>query len=457
MEQRKRAKLEKIFERLLKDIKPDELEVKSTTAHANEIMSRLKRIVPKDVELRVVGSIARSTNLAGDSDIDIFMLFDKKYSKEELERLGLDYAKRIVDKGKNETYEVKYAEHPYTRLHLNDLGLNIDLVPAYKISSIEEMGTTVDRSPLHTEFLNTHLTDKQRDEIRVLKFFLKVHNIYGAEVKVKGFSGYLCELLVYTFGSLINLFEEASKFKLPLVIVPEEKKFFNDELTAKRFGSQFVVIDPVDKNRNVAAGVAIESLAKFVILSRQVVENPTLELFFGKGFSSKDAPKLLKQFESESGLRPIVLYLKVPNKSEDIIWPQLNKAANILAELLFKEGISPYIYNSWVEENIGFILYFFPNDLSTSKFIKGPNIFIGDYSNKFIEKHKRALGILINGAEIYALEKRPILEELIRRLIKRKELNSSSDIKMKNALILNKIPRRFAERAYIALIEKISL
>ncbi len=457
MEKEKREKLERIFERILKDIKPDDLEIKSTIAHANEIMSRLKKIVPEDVELRVVGSIARSTNLAGDSDIDIFMLFSKKYSKEELEKLGLDYAKKIVDKSKNESYEIKYAEHPYTRLHLNDLGINIDIVPAYKISNIEEMGTTVDRSPLHTEFLNANLTDKQRDEIRVLKFFMKMHNIYGAEVKVKGFSGYLCELLVYTFGSLINLFEEASKFKLPLIIIPEERKVLNDESISKKFNSNFVVIDPVDKNRNVAAGVSIESLAKFVLLSRKVIEEPKLELFYGKSFSSNEATKLLKRFEEESKLQPVLISLKVPDKSTDIIWPQLNKAGNIIISLLEREGIKPYIFNIWLQDKQGFLIYFFPKELSSAKLVKGPNVFAGQYSSEFLKKHKNALGILISGQEIYAIEKREELSKILHNIIRRKELNSSEDIKMKNSKILMNIPRKYAEKAWIAVIEKTSL
>ncbi|MFP3278780.1 MAG: CCA tRNA nucleotidyltransferase [Candidatus Micrarchaeota archaeon] len=457
MEQEKRKKLEKIFEHILKEVKPDELEVKSIIAHANEIIERLKSIVPHDVELRIVGSIARSTNLAGDADIDIFMLFDKKYGEQELERLGLDYAKRIVKKDKNESYEVKYAEHPYTRLHLNDIGIDVDLVPAYKITSAEELGTTVDRSPLHTEFLNAHLTDEQRDQIRILKFFLKMHHIYGAEVKVKGFSGYLSELLVYTFGSLIDLFEKASKFKLPLVIIPAEKKVVNDESIAKRFNSQFVVIDPVDKNRNVAAGTSIESLAKFVLLSRQVISKPSLKLFYGKSFSSTEAPKLLKKFENDSGLKPLLIYLKVPDKSDDIIWPQLNKAGRILLDLLAKEEFKACIFNSWVEKGNGFLLYFFPNDLSKAKLFKGPDVFLGEYSNSFVEAHKNAFGIIVNNTQLFALEKREKLEELIKKLLKKKELNSSADIKMKSAKVLNRIPKRFAESAYLALIEKISL
>ncbi|MGC9099149.1 MAG: CCA tRNA nucleotidyltransferase [Candidatus Micrarchaeia archaeon] len=457
MDPAKEKKLKQIFEHVLKEIKPDELEIKSTIAHANEIISRLKEVVPKDVELRVVGSIARSTNLSGDSDIDIFMLFSKKYSEEELERLGLDYAKRIIDKKKNESYEIKYAEHPYTRLYLNDINLKIDIVPAYKISNIEEMGTTVDRSPLHTDYLNEHLTDRQRDDIRVLKFLLKQHNIYGAEVTVKGFSGYLCELLVLTFGSLTKLLEEAPKFKLPMAIIPDEKKVFHDEALAKRFNSRFVVIDPVDKNRNVAAGLSIESLAKFVLVARELIENPRLDLFYKKGFSSEDAPRLIKNFEKESGLRPVLIVVGVPNKSEDIIWPQLDKAGRIIISMVEKNGLSVYLYNVWVKGRQGFLLYYLPNDLSRSKLAKGPDVFAGEYSGSFIKKHRNSFGLFVKESILYSIDKRGHYLEIISKLMKRKELNSSSDIKMKDAKIFDKIPKRYAEDSYAALLETTSL
>jgi len=49
-----------------------------------------------------------------------------------------------------------------------------------------------------------------------------MHHIYGAEVKVKGFSGYLSELLVYTFGSLIDLFETL-QIQASFGIIPAER------------------------------------------------------------------------------------------------------------------------------------------------------------------------------------------------------------------------------------------
>ena len=211
---------DKIFEKVLKDIKPSASEVADLTHKVNELMELLAKIVPKTVELRVAGSIARGTNLKGAGDVDIFMLFNKKIERDRIVKLGLEYGKKVLQKKKGR-YEIKYAEHPYVRLYLDSLGMKADLVPAFKIDDVSEMGTTVDRTPLHTEFINSHLSTKQRDEVRLLKYLLKAHGIYGAEVKINGFSGYLCELLVHHYGSLQNLLVSAAKFHLPLVIEPE--------------------------------------------------------------------------------------------------------------------------------------------------------------------------------------------------------------------------------------------
>jgi tRNA nucleotidyltransferase (CCA-adding enzyme) len=458
MEEKKEKKLKNIFKHVLKEIKPDELEVKSTIAHANEVMDRLKGIIPKDVELRIVGSIARSTNLSGDADIDIFMLFSKRYSDEEISRLGLKYAKMIVNNKKHERIEIKYAEHAYARVYLNDFNIKIDLVPAFKISNIKDMGTSVDRSPLHTDFINSHFTDRQRDEVRLLKYLLKAHRIYGAEVKIKGFSGYLCELLVYTFGSLERLLEAASKFTMPMCIVPEEKKIISDEGIFRKFNSQFVVIDPVDANRNVAAGVSIESLSRFVIIAREIIKNPRLEFFYGKGFSSMKAPLLLNTFEKDSGLKPYLVIAKVPDKSEDIVWPQLNKIGNAIMVEASKEGFDTYIYLSWISKGEGILLYFMPDDNTNSRIIKGPSTFKGEYSGRFLEKHSHALGIFVKDDIIFAIEKKrykDVAEAL--RAIAKSVGKGNTEIKISNAKILADIPKRYAEEAYAALLDKITL
>src|SRR5271157_5080548 len=206
-----------VFERVLRNIKPSRKELKESVHSVNMLMERLKKVMPREIEARVVGSVVRGTQLRGDSDVDIFLLFSKTHTREKITRDGMEYAKRIVKK-KGERYEIKYAEHPYVRVYLDDIGVKADIVPAFKIDNIEDMGTAVDRSPMHADFMSKHLSEKQRDEVRLLKHLLDVHDIYGAEIAIGGFSGYLCELLVLHYGSLPKLLESAAAFRLPVVL-----------------------------------------------------------------------------------------------------------------------------------------------------------------------------------------------------------------------------------------------
>ncbi len=282
MDMATKKKAEQIFNRVIKIVKPSNNEIQNSIKCANEIMGMLKGIVGKEVELRVVGSLAKATNLRGSADIDIFMLFKKTLHKEDITKKGLEYSRALCKARKNTKYEIKYAEHPYAKLHLDDYGINVDIVPAYKLDNISEMGTAVDRSPLHTEFINSNLNDKQRDDVRVLKYLLKSHGIYGAEVRIKGLSGYLCELLIHQFGSLIGLLEYMSSVKLPVCLKPLNRSVAYDESIKKKFTSEFIVIDPVDENRNVAASVSSEALAKFALISKMFISEPNISLIYVK-------------------------------------------------------------------------------------------------------------------------------------------------------------------------------
>ena len=111
----------KVRKRILADIKPSKEELQETVYLVNKLSSRLKRAVPKDVEIRVTGSISRGTNLNDTADIDIFLLFSTKFKKDYIIKKGLAYGKKALRKG--DSFEIKYAEHPYMRLYLNDLGI----------------------------------------------------------------------------------------------------------------------------------------------------------------------------------------------------------------------------------------------------------------------------------------------------------------------------------------------
>lgn len=459
MEKAKEKKAEQIFKRVLAEIKPSKIEASATTANVNILTHRLKKIVPKNVEIMVVGSIARGTNLKGDADIDLFMLFDSSLAKEKLARLGLEYGKRLVDKKKGEHFEIKYAEHPYVRVFFSN-GIRADIVPARKIKDASNLATAVDRSPLHANFVNENLSEKQRDEVRLLKYLLKAHSIYGAEIKTGGFSGYLCELLIHQYGSLTKLLENIARLRPPVTLDPKTKTSFVDEKIAKKFNSSFVVIDPVDPDRNVAAAVTEESLARFALLSRRFISGPTIDLFYGYGYSSIKTRSMLDSFIKGSGINLFLMVLNVPDKSADVLWPQLRKAMGLFTDYLKKYGYAPYLEIPWVEGRKGFILMGLPRSKIETRLMKGPDVFKAPNPDLFLEKHKDSFGFVLQGSNLYTIEsnKYPEAAEIMREIAKGRIIKLQKDVTLKGAkLFVNKIPKEYSESTYVELRKVISL
>ncbi len=459
MDLSKIKRAERVFGKVLSEVKPSKVEMNATTASINTVMHRLRNIVDKGVELKVVGSIARETNLKGDSDVDIFVLFQKKTDSGELVRKGLAYGKALAN-GKRDRYEIKYAEHPYVRLYLDELDVRIDLVPALKIDSIEEMGTTVDRTPLHADFINANLSGKQRDDARVLKQLLKAHHIYGAEVKVGGFPGYLCEILVYHYGSLLKLLDNASQFTLPIILDPKTKGRLSDNAIAKRFNSKFVVIDPVDPNRNVAAGVSLESLSRFILVSRAFVKDPSIKCFYGYGFSALSAASISSKFIKESGFAFYLISTKVPDKTEDILWPQLRKVANMIIEMASRYDYGIHMAIPWISGSYGNILLIAPEHSPRTRLIRGPEVFMREASENFLKQHKDNIGMVLRDSSIYVIEKNKYkdIEAFLRDAIKDGKVGKHKDIRLNGAkLFVNKIPKRLSESACSEILKKITL
>ncbi len=285
---------QRIFDKVLAKVKPTEKEIKEDWEFIEKLVDKLNKMTPEDIYVEVAGSIAKGTSRKGDRDFDVFMLFSKKYSVLELMSDGLKYAKQAA---KGNKYEIAYAEHPYLRTWIQ--GKEIDIVPSYKISDISERVTSVDRSPLHTRYINSVMNDSQKDDVRLLKQFLKGSGIYGAEGRIQGFSGYLCELLIVAHKNFVGLLETASKWKeVPTFDI--EKKRMPSELKKKFPNSAMIVIDPVDENRNVAAAVSKTSLSILIHSSREFLRKPSINYFFPpeKKINKKWIETQLKQRDS---------------------------------------------------------------------------------------------------------------------------------------------------------------
>ncbi len=388
---------------VLSRVTPSETEEAAMRAGISTVIGRLSKIVGSRAELIVAGSSARGTNISGDSDVDIFMLFDKSVGKDSMEHEAVNAAKLFVKGMKGESYVVKYAEHPYARLLLGDLGINVDLVPAYKISSTDEMGTSVDRTQLHNEFVNAHMTTAQKGDVRVLKALLKEHFIYGAESKTEGFSGYLCELLVLHYGSLLEVLERMSSAKMPLAIQPGRDARESADALAKRFGKAFVVVDPIDAGRNVAANVSEESLARLAIVARTLLDKPSESTFYSKGHSDANPQRSIADLRKRLGISMHAISMEFKDVSDEIIWQQVKKLERRVAASLSSNGTTVLLSLSNVSDGHAMACFFVGTAHNRFKVVSGPSAFMGSAADSFIRAHSDAIFLSLDNDKLFAV------------------------------------------------------
>ncbi len=310
--------LSELKDEVLRRIKPNKEDEENIKSHLSPILERIK-----DMDFQVQGSFAKGTWLRGSSDVDVFIFFDRNM-KDKMEEIVMDLESRMI----GYSTEKAYAEHPY--LIVKDGLIEVDLVPAIKVENGSSIVTAVDRTPFHTNFVNSHLTEEQKDDVRVLKQFMKGIGVYGAEIKVMGFSGYICELLVIKYGSFEEVLRQASSWR-PQVKVEIEKG-------EKKFEDPLVVIDPVDPKRNAAAAVSLKSLGTFSLASRTFLMNPSMEYFFPREVEGKPLGDVL------------LVEINVKEKvSSDILWGQVSKSIERIRKELSTNGFRVIDVQAWEE------------------------------------------------------------------------------------------------------------
>ena len=285
-------------------------------------LNEMKKSEGMEFEVFVGGSLAKGTDIKG-SDADIFLLFNGNFDPLGVVK-GL---RKIFPEGKEE-----YSEHPYITIERN--GLSVDIVPGYKTSSPDKMKTSVDRTPLHVEFVRKKFDEEMKDEARMLKQFLKGIGAYGAESSVRGMSGYVAELLIYHYGTFENVLKEASKWRIPVVIGEESERFK---------GANMVLIDPVDTDRNAAANVSEENLATFILAANLFSWERWKDFFFPK----------IRYFSIPDGAVAVRFTCKKCNP--EVIIPNLKRISDILKKELEVSGFRIQYSSVFLDGN-GYIL-----------------------------------------------------------------------------------------------------
>ncbi len=308
---------------VLKRIKPTQAEDRKVLSAAEELSKKViaaGRDLKVHVEPMLVGSVAKGTHLK-DPDIDLFLLFPESTTVDELRSSGLAIGRKVVGGREH------FAQHPYVRGDFK--GFQVDLVPAFRIRDTRRKMSAVDRTPFHTEFVKKHLEKGLEDEVRLLKRFMKGIECYGAEAKVQGFSGYLCELLVMRFGSFKKVLEAAKDWKVgeALELPGHPGKEFPEPLT---------FVDPVDPTRNVASAVVPDTLVRFVQASREYLRSPSIRFFFPAERRAMSADEIERVADGRVANIVAITFPKL-DLIDDVVYPQLRKSLSAVTALLERE------------------------------------------------------------------------------------------------------------------------
>lgn len=377
--------LEKVSAAVLKRVTPTKKEKGKILSLTENLVEKIKAAAKKagvEAEVRVEGSVAKDTWLREEPDIDIFLRVPTSMPREAFEKLGLKIAKEATRGFKQIE---RFAEHPYLEAFVNSTRVNI--VPCYRVKKGEWVSAT-DRTPFHTEYVKPKLNDQLRNEIRVLKRFMKGIGVYGAEIKVGGFSGYLCELLILNYGSFANVLKTAADLKNSWLIDYEGYYKGREDEAKKIFPEPLVVVDPVDKGRNVASALRRERLVEFVASSRGFLTNPSLKFFYPRetrAFSPKQLASEIKKRESALVFIKFDRVEAVP----DVLWGQLYKTQRSLRKLLELNDFHVVRDSVWSsEQDLNVLVFELEHDvLPLIKKHIGPPIRKKTECENFLRKH----------------------------------------------------------------------
>jgi tRNA nucleotidyltransferase (CCA-adding enzyme) len=353
-----------LFKKVLERIRPSRDERKKISGTVSHIKSRLERHLPKGVRMLLAGSIAKNTFLHDEGDIDLFLLFPKTFNKEAMGELVMDTVKKEF-----RNYEIAYAEHPYARIFVN--GIKADIVPAYNITHVAHMGSAVDRSKFHVNFVKKYL--KSVDGVLLLKKMLKSFRIYGADMKSRGVSGYLAELTVIKYGSMEKAMEAVSKWRFGEVVEINERWKDREKARQKFQGAPLIFIDPTDRNRNVASALSAENFSRLVLLARAFAKKPDERLFFPKPGKAKYMPRL------------IGITFKSPKIIDETKYGELGRLASKAARHLESKGFEVILAQAYDNGTTSACVIGVANELVGRNFIRhGPPLEMAEGVARFV-------------------------------------------------------------------------
>lgn len=366
------AAIEKL---VLKKITPTSLQRKKIERAIHALKKQVMQEISKTslpISIELVGSTAKDTYIQTAVDIDLFLVFPSTTTRDTLREKGLTIGRAILT-----NQEECFAEHPYVRGMYQ--GYKTEIVPCYKIGSTSQKLSAVDRTPFHTNYVQTHLKEIQKKEVRLFKQFLHGIGCYGAEAEIEGFSGYLCEILIIKFKTFQRLLIAVQHWR-------HGEKFTLTKRPAPHFETPLIFIDPVDPERNVASALSNDKFDLFLTACKAYVKKPRLTFFFPNPLKSWSLEKIRKEIETEEY---IIVKLPKPDIISENLYPQVRKAVRSITELCKHHDFQILDTHFYINKTAVYILLH-PNSSTVSKTIvhPGPPIILKQNIDEFLEKWK---------------------------------------------------------------------
>jgi tRNA nucleotidyltransferase (CCA-adding enzyme) len=401
-----------IYSKVLSKITPSKKDLKEELELFKTIEKKILTVEGNHSHLAWCGSSARNTHLKGDRDLDLFIMFDKELNEKEFEKEGLKLGKAVF---RGHFWEKAYSQHPYIRGIIN--GFDVEIIPSYIVKKGNEKKSAVDRTPFHNKYLLARMNTKQKQEVRLLKQFLKGINAYGADLKNCALPGYGVELLILKYETFENALINISKWKNGQKIKFNTKK-------SKNFEEPLVLIDPVDENRNVASALSQKQFNKMIFASELFLTKPNIKFFFPKPTKKWDKSKIKKMLAKKELITIKTTFPK--NILSDLVWGQLRRMLKKISRDLTQKDFTVLREEVWSnEKDVWFIFELETLTLQKAKKIVGPNIEDKENTEKFLENKKK----ILSGPRI---ENGRIVIEIERSIVDAKKILSNFINEYKN-------------------------
>lgn len=370
-----------------------------------ELLSTLKEKIELDLNalgyiarVENQGSFVRKTYLSEDDSFDLLLILQKS-DKSKMHQI-LDSLEKRLKKDRINNNFIETTKHtgklPYLRLNVD--GELINVFVGFEVSPGEDPESIFDLIPMHSQYIITHMKEENRNEVLLLKKFLKTIGVYRSEIGAIGFNGYLAELLILFYGTFRKTIEAISKWR-PRTIIDlkrnSEKMEDVDLLTSEMLSKYYplYVPDPLNPKENVAADVSIDQFTSLIAAANTYLMKPDITFFEDLFCEAPEFDDIVRKI-SNSGREIVILAIKRNFEEPEICWQKAVSIKNAFQIELFNNNYILERSKTFVSEEY-FGLFISLMDIKPQISIRkeGPEI-TSEESLKFLKQYTKHVDVV---------------------------------------------------------------